>query len=93
MCCLIVYEFAPQAKGSGIPEVKAGVSGFDLSRAFSAMTLLLKSIGLSLAVGSGLALGKEGPLIHVGVCWANVLSRITDVSGRSKVEDIMTYKN
>ncbi|CAD7922563.1 unnamed protein product [Amoebophrya sp. A120] len=79
ICCLIVFEFAPQAKGSGIPEVKAHVSGFDLKQSFSPMTLLLKSVGLSLVVGAGLALGKEGPLIQVGVCWAHILGNLKGI--------------
>lgn len=28
---------------------------------------------LILAVASGLSLGHEGPMVHVGVCWANLL--------------------
>ena len=76
ICCFIVFEFAPEAKGSGIPEVKASVCGFDLTRNFSPITLLLKSVGLSLVVGAGLALGKEGPLIQVGVCWAHILCNL-----------------
>lgn len=79
VCCFIVFEFAPQAKGSGIPEVKAHVSGFDLKRSFSPVTLLLKSVGLSLVVGAGLALGKEGPLIQVGVCWAHILGNLKTI--------------
>lgn len=37
--------------------------------------LLIKSLGLALAVASGLSLGKEGPLVHVACCWAFLLSR------------------
>jgi chloride channel 3/4/5 len=34
--------------------------------------LLIKSIGLCLTVASGLWLGKEGPLVHVACCCANL---------------------
>lgn len=33
-------------------------------------TLLVKALGLALTVGSGLSLGKEGPLVHVSCCMA-----------------------
>eukprot|EP00397_Hematodinium_sp_SG-2012_P007376 GEMP01007421.1.p1 GENE.GEMP01007421.1~~GEMP01007421.1.p1 ORF type:complete len:888 (+),score=109.41 GEMP01007421.1:50-2713(+) len=75
--CLLVHFYSPSAKGSGIPEVKASVGGFDLPNVFQARCLLIKSLGLSLAVGAGLSLGKEGPLIHVGVCWAHLLSSLS----------------
>lgn len=77
LACYLVQSYAPQAKGSGIPEVKAAVGGFDLPRAFHPMCLLIKSICLSIAVGAGLSLGKEGPLIHIGVCWAHLLSGLS----------------
>jgi len=39
-------------------------------------TLLIKSIGLPLAIGSGLCVGKEGPSVHYAVCTGNVISRL-----------------
>lgn len=63
-----------QAKGSGIPEVRASVSGFALPKHFCGQTLLGKISGLSLCVGSGLAVGKEGPMIHIGACWGSMLA-------------------
>lgn len=71
----LVHEYSPAARGSGIPEVKAAVSGYDLPKHFLGITLLVKTVGLSLVVGAGLSLGKEGPLIHIGVCWAYVVRR------------------
>lgn len=39
-------------------------------------TLLIKSIGLPLAIASGLSVGKEGPSVHYAVCTGNVVSRL-----------------
>ncbi|KAF8325186.1 chloride channel [Cantharellus anzutake] len=40
-----------------------------------AQTLLIKGIGLSMSVASGLTLGKEGPFVHIASCWGNIISR------------------
>lgn len=72
----IVSRFAPAASGSGIPEVKTILNGFVLPDVATFRTLFIKVPCLILAVASGLSLGHEGPMVHVGVCWANVLSRL-----------------
>ncbi|KAH7888657.1 chloride channel [Phlebopus sp. FC_14] len=63
------------AAGSGIPEIKTILSGFVVHGYLGARTLFTKSIGLSLSVGSGLALGKEGPFVHIASCIGNIVSR------------------
>eukprot|EP00929_Paragymnodinium_shiwhaense_P030789 TRINITY_DN17384_c0_g1_i1.p1 TRINITY_DN17384_c0_g1~~TRINITY_DN17384_c0_g1_i1.p1 ORF type:complete len:865 (-),score=178.38 TRINITY_DN17384_c0_g1_i1:265-2859(-) len=64
----------PSARGSGISEVKANVAGFHVPNAFKLSTLAAKVPGLALCVGSGLALGKEGPMIHIGGVWGSLLA-------------------
>lgn len=63
------------AAGSGIPEVKCILSGFILREFLGVKTLIVKMVALTLAVASGLNLGKEGPLVHISACVANILSR------------------
>ena len=41
----------------------------------SLRTLVVKILGLMLSVSSGLALGKEGPTVHIACCWANATWR------------------
>lgn len=45
--------------GSGIPEVKVIIHGFQLKNYLSGKTLIAKMIGLTLTIGSGLPVGKE----------------------------------
>lgn len=44
--------------------MKAILSGVYLSEYLSAKVLIFKIIGLTMSVGSGIFIGKEGPLVH-----------------------------
>eukprot|EP00438_Fugacium_kawagutii_P028535 Skav222532 [mRNA] locus=scaffold2875:124788:125201:+ [translate_table: standard] len=57
----------------------------------SARTLVVKVIGLMLSVSSGLALGKEGPTVHIACCWANV-ARMPE-NGRASQPKIVNKNN
>lgn len=71
----LTWAFAPMSRGSGIPEVKTVLGGFDFPEVLEANTLVVKVIGLSMSVGAGLSCGKEGPLIHIACCWGNCLAK------------------
>uniref|UniRef100_A0A8C2K7B9 Chloride channel protein n=1 Tax=Cyprinus carpio TaxID=7962 RepID=A0A8C2K7B9_CYPCA len=73
LAVILVRAFAPYACGSGIPEIKTILSGFIIRGYLGKWTLIIKTITLVLAVSSGLSLGKEGPLVHVACCCANIL--------------------
>ncbi|KAJ1726592.1 glycerol ethanol, ferric requiring protein [Coemansia biformis] len=75
VCAFLVREYAPLAAGSGLPEIKAILGGFVIRGFMGAWTLLMKSVGLAMAVASGLSVGKEGPAVHMGCCVGNVVSR------------------
>ncbi|SPQ25988.1 7d9d3768-3d29-4622-80f4-b034667c9004 [Thermothielavioides terrestris] len=73
---VLVKEYAIYAKHSGIPEIKTVLGGFVIRRFLGVWTLITKSLGLVLAVGSGMWLGKEGPLVHVACCCANLFIKL-----------------
>ncbi|KIY43083.1 Cl-channel protein [Fistulina hepatica ATCC 64428] len=72
---ILVKTYAPYAFHTGIPEIKSILNGYVLDAFLTPWTLLIKALGLALAVASGLSLGKEGPLVHVACCMAFCLSR------------------
>ena len=72
-----VVWIEPTSRGSGIPEVKTILGGFVMPNVLSAKTLFMKFIGLMFSVSAGLALGKEGPLVHVACCWSNMLANLS----------------
>ncbi|XP_021717288.1 chloride channel protein CLC-d-like isoform X1 [Chenopodium quinoa] len=71
----IVTHFAPAAAGSGIPEIKGYLNGIDAHGILLFRTLVGKIFGSIGSVGGGLALGKEGPLVHIGACIASLLGQ------------------
>ena len=60
-----VHIMAPQAIGSGIPEMKTILRGVVLKEYLTTKTLIAKAVGLTATLGSGMPLGKEGPFVHI----------------------------
>jgi len=56
------------AAGSGIPEIKTVLSGFVIPHFLDFKVLLVKAVGATFAVATGLCLGKEGPFVHISTC-------------------------
>ncbi|UJO21187.1 putative chloride channel protein, partial [Fulvia fulva] len=88
----LVKSFAPYAAGSGISEIKCIIAGFVMKGFLGFWTLMIKSIGLPLAIASGLSVGKEGPSVHYAVCTGNVVSRMFDKYRRNaaKTREILS---
>lgn len=59
-----------------LSQIKTILSGFIIRGYLGKWTLIIKTITLVLAVSSGLSLGKEGPLVHVACCCANILCHL-----------------
>jgi len=60
-------EWQPSSISSGIPGVIAFLNGVDLEESlFSSGLLVAKIVGVTFACGSSLAVGPEGPMIHIG---------------------------
>lgn len=88
----LVKAFAPYAAGSGISEIKCIIAGFVMKGFLGFWTLFIKSIGLPLAIASGLSVGKEGPSVHYAVCTGNVISRLFEKYQRNaaKTREILS---
>ncbi|KAI5729226.1 hypothetical protein M8J76_000392 [Diaphorina citri] len=82
----LVRMFAPYACGSGIPEIKTILSGFIIRGYLGKWTLIIKSVGIMLAVSAGLSLGKEGPMVHIASCIGNILSYLFPKYGRNEAK-------
>jgi chloride channel 7 len=66
---LTVYV-APNAAGSGIPELIGCLNGVRISEYLTPTVLLVKATAVVFAIAGTLVVGKEGPLAHVGAAAA-----------------------
>lgn len=62
----VVVFIEPAAGGGGIPTVMAYLNGVNVRRAMNIKTFFVKAISCAFAVASGLPVGIEAPLVHLG---------------------------
>jgi CIC family chloride channel protein len=70
----LMKRFAPDAPGSGIPQVKVAYHRGELE--FSWHLIWVKFLGGALSIGSGSSLGREGPTIHIGAAIASKIGKM-----------------
>jgi H+/Cl- antiporter ClcA len=74
--CYFCSYLNKDSSGSGIPEMKAVLSGVKLKNFMSIRTLVSKYAGVILGIGGGLVIGKEGPIVHISGIIAHQISKI-----------------
>lgn len=79
----LVRRFAPEASGSGIPHLEAVLQRFRELR--WKRLLPVKFLGGLLAIGGGMALGREGPTVQMGGAIGDAVSRLLRVSARERL--------
>jgi len=69
----LVDRFAPEASGSGIPQVKATLANVPMKLSWRVAGI--KLLSAIIAIGSGMTLGRQGPTVQVGASLAAGMSR------------------
>ena len=79
----LVQRFAPEAKGHGVPEVMDSI--FYGGGNIRWQVAVIKSLASALSIGSGAAVGREGPIIQIGAALGSAFSQAIRLSTWQKV--------
>jgi len=79
----LVQRFAPEAKGHGVPEVMDAV--FYKRGNIRGQVAIVKSLASALSIGSGAAVGREGPIIQIGAALGSAFSQAIKLSTGQKI--------
>ncbi|MCK1443846.1 chloride channel protein [Bradyrhizobium sp. 2] len=79
----LVQRFAPEAKGHGVPEVMDAV--FYKRGNIRGQVAIIKSLASALSIGSGAAVGREGPIIQIGAALGSAFSQAIKLSTWQKI--------
>ena len=83
---LLIYYFAPEARGSGIPQVKIAYS---LNYGKIPMRVAAgKAIISALCVGSGASLGREGPTVQICAALSHAIARLFSIPRRKQMNQL-----
>src|SRR5579862_2959054 len=69
----LVDNFAPEAKGHGVPEVMDAI--YYKSGVIRPVVALVKSLASAVAIGTGASVGREGPIIQIGSALGSTLGQ------------------
>jgi chloride channel protein, CIC family len=70
----LVLKFAPEARGHGVPEVMDAI--FYREGRIRPVVAAVKSLASALSIGTGAAVGREGPIIQIGASLGSTLGQL-----------------
>jgi CIC family chloride channel protein len=79
----LVTNFAPEAKGHGVPEVMDAI--YYKGGVIRPVVALVKSLASALAIGSGSSVGREGPIIQIGSALGSTLGQIVRLPSGQRI--------
>ena len=74
----LIYRFAREAKGHGVPEVMEAVAL--RGGRIRPIVVLIKALASSVSIGSGGSVGREGPIVQIGSAMGSTLGQALHLS-------------
>jgi CIC family chloride channel protein len=72
----LVYRFAPEARGHGVPEVMLAVHSNE--GRIRGRVPIVKSLASAICIGAGGSVGREGPIVQIGSAIGSALGQVSD---------------
>ena len=80
----LIYRFAREARGHGVPEVMVAVA--ENGGRIRPPVTVVKALASALCIGGGGSVGREGPIVQIGSALASTLGQLVRMSeGRLRV--------
>jgi CIC family chloride channel protein len=79
----IVNNFAPEARGHGVPEVMDAI--YYGGGRIRPIVAVVKSFASAIAIGTGAAVGREGPIIQIGSAMGSTLGQIVAMTPGQRI--------
>jgi CIC family chloride channel protein len=74
----LVYRFAPEARGHGVPEVMLAVHQNEGK--IRGRVPVVKSLASAICIGAGGSVGREGPIVQIGSAIGSGLGQLTGLA-------------
>ena len=79
----LVKNFAPEARGHGVPEVMDAI--YYKGGVIRPVVAVVKSFASAISIGSGAAVGREGPIIQIGSGLGSTLGQIVRMPAGQRI--------
>ncbi|WP_175796671.1 chloride channel protein [Burkholderia anthina] len=79
----LVCTFAPEAKGHGVPEVMDAI--YFKRGVIRPVVAIVKSLASAFAIGTGAAVGREGPIIQIGSALGSTLGQVVRMTAGQRI--------
>src|SRR6201988_4107596 len=80
---LLVTKFAPEARGHGVPEVMDAV--YYAEGRIRPVVAGVKSLASAVGIGTGSAVGREGPIIQIGASLGSTIGQIMSLAAWQRI--------
>ena len=79
----LITKFAPEARGHGVPEVMDAI--YYKGGVIRPVVAVIKSLASAISIGSGAAVGREGPIIQIGSALGSTLGQIVRMPAGERI--------